>query len=122
MSDGGGYKKPPIHSRFRPGQSGNPKGRPKGAKGFAAELERELASKIPITEYGRRRRVSKRDAMVKMLVAKATKGDLRAVATVLAHTPVLSAPGIADADLQSDIDRLIVSDFARRGGRTDGAP
>ena len=115
MSDVIGYKKPPVHSRFRPGQSGNPKGRPKGAKGFAAELERELASKIPITENGRRRLVSKRIAMIKTTVAMAMKGDLRAVATVLANTPVLSAPGIADADLQSDIDLLIVNDFVKRG-------
>lgn len=119
MSDGIGYKKPPVHSRFRHGQSGNPKGRPKGAKGFAAELERELASKMPITENGRRRLVSKRIAMIKTTVAKALKGDLRAVATVLANTAVLSAPGVGDADVQSDIDRLIVADFAKRG-RSDG--
>ena len=119
MSDEVGYKNPPLHSRFRPGQSGNPKGRPKGAKGFAAELDRELTSKIAIVENGRRRRVSKQIAMIKSVVARAVKGDPRAVATVLANTAVLSAPGVSDADVQSDIDRLIVADFAKRG-RSDG--
>ena len=38
-----GYKKPPLGTRFRPGKSGNPKGRPKGAKSFDNEVKEELA-------------------------------------------------------------------------------
>ena len=33
-----GYKKPPLHSRFKKGQSGNPRGRPRGAKNFSSVL------------------------------------------------------------------------------------
>ena len=36
-----GYKKPPIHTRFKPGVSGNPKGRPKGTKNLATDLAEE---------------------------------------------------------------------------------
>jgi hypothetical protein len=37
-----GYGRPPIHTRFKPGQSGNPAGRPKGAQNFATEIAAEL--------------------------------------------------------------------------------
>ena len=73
-------------------------------------------------ENGRRRSVSKLTAAAKTTVAKALKGDLRAMAIVIHNTATLSAPDVGDADLQSDIDRLIVSDFAKRGDRNDSSP
>ena len=68
-----GYSKPPAETRFRPGQSGNPKGRPKGAKNFSTLMEKELERKVTIKEGERRRRVSKREAMVKQLTNKAAQ-------------------------------------------------
>ena len=47
-----GFGKPPKNSRFKPGQSGNPKGRPKGAKGLRTELKEELSERISVTEGG----------------------------------------------------------------------
>ena len=41
-----GYGKPPKHTRFQPGQSGNPRGRPKGTKNLKTDLEEELSERV----------------------------------------------------------------------------
>ncbi len=79
-SDGGsdyevGYGKPPMHTRFKKGASGNPKGRPKGSKNLATLLEKKLKQRVVVTEGGRRRSITKQEAMVKHLVNKAVSGD-----------------------------------------------
>lgn len=73
-----GYKNPPKHTQFKPGQSGNPSGRPKGVKNLATDLKEELEEKIVITEANRTHQVTKQRAMIKTLFAKALKGDARA--------------------------------------------
>ncbi len=73
-----GFQRPPRHTQFRKGTSGNPKGRPREAKNLAAVLEEALAEKVAIVENGRRRKITKRCAMIKQLVNKAASGDLRA--------------------------------------------
>jgi hypothetical protein len=73
-----GFQRPPRHTQFRKGTSGNPKGRPRETKNLAAVLEEALAEKVAIVENGRRRKISKRSAMIKQLVNKAASGDLRA--------------------------------------------
>ena len=78
-----GYKKPPRHTRFQPGRSGNPKGRPKASKNFKTVFERELNHRIAIAENGRSKKVSKRDAIAKRLVNGAVNGDLKAAQVVL---------------------------------------
>ncbi len=78
-----GYRRPPQHTQFKKGQSGNPKGRPKGTKNFATDLAEELKERILIREGDKTKRVSKQRAAVKSLVAKAAKGDPRALALLL---------------------------------------
>ena len=74
-----GYGKPPRARRFKKGQSGNPKGRPRGTRNLATDLQAELNSKVAVTEGGRTHTVSKQIAMVKTLMARALKGDMRAL-------------------------------------------
>src|ERR1700681_3237276 len=74
-----GYRKPPAQSRFKPGQSGNPKGRPKGSLNIATVLERTLREKVIINENGQRKIITKLEASIKQLVNKAAAGDLRAI-------------------------------------------
>ncbi|MEQ9521443.1 MAG: DUF5681 domain-containing protein, partial [Thalassobaculum sp.] len=81
-----GYAQPPRQHRFRPGRSGNPKGRPKGVRNLASLLEAELRRPVTVTEGGRTRRVPKAAAMVASQIDKALKGDTRAFATVLQAT------------------------------------
>lgn len=73
-----GYGKPPEHTRFQPGQSGNPKGRPKKTKDLEKLFDSELSQTLRITEGGQSRTITKRDAIVKGLVHAALKGDHRA--------------------------------------------
>ena len=78
-----GYKKPPRHTQFKRGMSGNAKGRPKGAKNFATVLEQELSARIVVTENGKRKRISKREAIAKQTVNKAAAGDHKATSILL---------------------------------------
>ena len=73
-----GYKKPPKQGQFKSGQSGNPKGRPKGLQNLSTDLQEELEQKILITEANKSQEVTKQRAMIKTLFAKALKGETRA--------------------------------------------
>jgi hypothetical protein len=84
-----GYGRPPRHSRFRAGQSGNPKGRPKGSKNVGTMLEEVFFRKIVITENGVRRQVTVLEAIMKQMVAGALKGEGRSLDRVLKLLPVL---------------------------------
>ena len=68
-----GYGKPPKHTRFKKNQSGNSRGRPKGARGLKAELEAELNEYVSVTINGKSKRVRKRRLVVAALTAKAIK-------------------------------------------------
>ena len=74
-----GYGRPPRHAGFQKGRSGNPKGRPKGSKNLATLLGEALDEKVSLTENGRRRRVTKRELVIKQLVNKSASADLHAI-------------------------------------------
>ena len=78
-----GYKQPPRSTQFKPGQSGNPAGRPKGGKNLATDLRDELEEKIIVTEDGTSRELTKQRAMFKTLMAKALNGDSRASSVLI---------------------------------------
>ena len=63
-----GYGKPPQHTRFKSGQSGNPRGRPSGSKNLKTLLSEALNEPVTITENGRRRKITKREAIVRQVV------------------------------------------------------
>ena len=81
--NGVGYGRPPIATRFKPGQSGNPKGRPKGSKNMLTLLREELDQKITVTSDGRTQRMSKRKVAVRQQVDRAVKGDPKAFAMMV---------------------------------------
>ena len=78
-----GYGKPPRHTRFAKGQSGNPRGRPSGAKNFTTLLREALNEPVIVTENGGRRKVSKRQAIVTQLVNRSATADFRAIKILL---------------------------------------
>jgi len=78
-----GYRRPPISGRFKKGRSGNPKGRPKGSGNFLTLLEQELGQSIIVNENGKKKTITRMQAMVKRIVAGALQGDLKALMTLV---------------------------------------
>ncbi len=128
-----GYGKPPEHTRFKRGRSGNPKGRPKGSKNFKTLIDRELDAKVVIREAGKRQQLSKREVVAKQLVKKALEGQDRAIAAIIKLDEALEAvmkaheaAGEAAATEESldEDDRAILADFTaqilEKHGRTGG--
>lgn len=78
-----GYGKPPKSTQFKPGQSGNSKGRPKGSKNFVTDFQEELNEKVPVRENGKIKKLTKQRAILKAQVSKAMAGDARAAQIVV---------------------------------------
>jgi uncharacterized protein DUF5681 len=74
-TDDVGFGKPPKHSQFQRGQSGNPKGRPKGSLNLATMLERTLRERVVLKENGRRKVVTKLESVILKLVNDAASGN-----------------------------------------------
>jgi len=79
MADRGDYEvgfgKPPKHTRFAPGQSGNPSGRRKPRPTVSEQLDRILGERVNVTEGGQSRRITKTEVFLRQLVNKAITGD-----------------------------------------------
>ena len=73
-----GYRKPPTHTQFRPGQSGNPAGRRKGVRNLATDVKRTLMVPVRVKEGGRTRKISTQEAVLRVMREKALRGDARA--------------------------------------------
>ena len=78
-----GYGKPPRHTRFGLGRSGNPRGRPGGSKNLSTLLSETLSEPVIVAENSGRRTISKRRAIITQLVNRSAKGDLRALKILL---------------------------------------
>ncbi|WP_051389927.1 DUF5681 domain-containing protein [Bradyrhizobium sp. Ec3.3] len=109
---GGGYGKPPLRSRFKPGQSGNPRGRPKGSLNFATDLKNTLQALITLNEGGKSRRVTTQKAALLRLREKALRGDVRALDRLLSYAMAMSdgPPQHADTSMSVD-DQAILDSF-----------
>ncbi len=78
-----GYKNPPVHTRFQPGQSGNPSGRAKGSQNFKTLFNKILNEKIAVREGSDVKKVSKAEAILRTVVVGALKGDVRHAAMLM---------------------------------------
>ena len=113
-----GYGRPPMMTRFRPGQSGNPRGRPKGARNLSTIVAAALSERVAINENGRRRRITKFEATVKQLVNRAASGEARSTQLLLALVQANEArPAQQDASRLSDADSIVMAELTRRLGQ-----
>ena len=120
-----GYGRPPKQTRFKPGQSGNPNGRPSGTRNLDTDLRDELNEVIPVRIGDRSKKVSKQRAMLMALMAKALKGDTRATVVILQMMAKFLPPDEAiatggsalSADDQEILKRFIDRQTETRGGK-----
>jgi len=124
-----GYGRPPVHTQFKPGQSGNPRGRKKGTLNFATDLKRTLEAPITLTDPGKKpRKVSTQTAVLLRLREKALKGDARALDRLLElarifHTGPITEPTTAiSSDDQAILDAFREQVLLEQGVKEVVAP
>ena len=78
-----GYRRPPLHTRFKPGQSGNPTGRVKGSKNLKTLFHQILNEQIPLIDGTQSKKVTKGEALMRRLIIGALKGDSRSLMTLM---------------------------------------
>jgi Family of unknown function (DUF5681) len=112
-----GYGKPPRHTRFELGRSGNPRGRPGGSKNLLTLLNEALSEPVIVVENGRRRKIAKRQAIITQLVNRSAKADLKAIQillTMLRDIEARADPGSADPAGFTEADEQIIQRIRAR--------
>jgi hypothetical protein len=111
-----GYGKPPKRTQFSPGRSGNPSGHKNGKKNFATVIESEPDRRLIVKEEGRRKKITKREAIAKQLVNKAASGDPKAIPVLLNEArfhETEGAAGLPSVAMAQD-DHLVMANIVRR--------
>src|SRR5436190_14871579 len=114
--NGVGYKQPPLDSRFKPGTSGNPCGRPKKRATLRDELVAELDEMIRVGEGDNGTEISNARAIAKSLVHKAVQGNLRAATALLDFSKARGESEGPSDDLTST-DSALLNDYFLRETR-----
>src|SRR3984893_128567 len=103
-----GPGRPPLHTRFKKGESGNPSGR--RAKSLPALLAAALNETVVVTIDGRRRTITKREAIVTQMVDKSASGDLRATKMLIDMMKDVEHKAVGDAAPPPEPRRLAAAD------------
>jgi hypothetical protein len=121
-SDEVGYKRPPRHSRFRKGRSGNPNGRAKGWRSFASLLGAALDGRVTVNENGKRSKISKREAIIRQLVNRSASADLKAIAMVVALMQQAEGAAATPAKIEDldEADLKVLRQLGERAARARG--
>ena len=111
LDDDVGYQKPPRAHRFKPGESGNPKGRPKGAKNEATLLFELLHRKVEVRENGKIRKITILEAMLHRLAEDSLKGNVKSAAFLLNRLTAM-ASGTVGPEVSQD-DQAVLAAYIR---------
>jgi hypothetical protein len=104
-----GYGRPPDHTRFKPGESGNAKGRPAGSPNAKTTIARIINEKVPVREGEKTRQMTKLEALIQSHAMKGMKGDVRSAGLVIdlvARTGLLADQEQATLEALPSEDRL----------------
>ena len=119
-----GYKRPPAEHRFKPGQSGNPAGRPPGRRSFQSLVQQAADKQIQVTVGSERTTMSIAEAAIHVVLKALVSGNPRAYAIGFGlleryYSDEDTAP-VQDAELM-ERERALLSEFleAQRGGDRD---
>ena len=117
-----GYGRPPVHTQFKPGKSGNPNGRRKGQRNVHTVVGEVLSQRITIREGNRTRSVTKLDGVIVTMVNGALRGDPKAQAALIAMMRSLGMTGepppATKAEPFTADDQSLIADYLRRHGST----
>jgi Family of unknown function (DUF5681) len=118
-----GYGWPPMHTRFKRGQSGNPRGRRKGQRNVRTVVEETLNQRITIREGDRTRSLTKLDGVVLTMVSGALKGDAKAQASLITMMRSVGmigeAPEAPHCESVTSNDDALIADYFRRQVATE---
>src|SRR5665213_1175596 len=78
-----GYRRPPKATQFKPGESGNRKGRMKGSRLVGSVLQDIIQQKVSVTESGKTRRIPALEVIIRRLANDAMRSDPRAIKLLL---------------------------------------
>lgn len=106
--EGGGYGRPPKRYQFKPGQSGNPRGRPKGRRGLKTDLQSIMSEKISLPINGVMHKGSVQLFVLRRMVRAALAGNVSAQDKVLQL--IVTHLGVEDTSVRSA--RLSIQDQA----------
>jgi hypothetical protein len=108
-----GYGKPPTHSQFRPGQSGNPAGRRRGVRNLKTDVMRMLRTPVKVTEGGRTRTRSTQEGALMVLREQALRANARSLDRLfeLAERFNSDAGELGPAEALSADDQAILSAY-----------
>jgi hypothetical protein len=114
-----GYGRPPKATQFAKGESGNPRGRPKGTRTVGAMLQEILRQKISVTENGKTRRLPALEVILRRLANDAIRSEPRALKLLLALNDRYGESAQIDLHLDDILaeDREILASFLNQPAR-----
>jgi uncharacterized protein DUF5681 len=108
-------RKPPGGRPFRPGHSGNPGGRPKGARNLNTIIAAAIREQVTVTENGRTKCITKLEAAIKQLVNRAASGEARATREVIALAEAdQTRAAKPDTPRRTTRDAVVIAELLRR--------
>jgi Family of unknown function (DUF5681) len=119
-----GYGRAPVSGRWKPGQSGNPKGRKKLPKTVGKTIEEALMRKVTIEEDGRRVRLTVQEVIIRNLVNAAARRDLKAVITLFRlrdHYQDSNEMILNPAELDPN-DQAIIEEYLKKAQTASTSP
>jgi len=111
-----GFGRPPVHTQFQPGKSGNPRGRPKVSKDLQTRLKKAAAEKVVVQDGDRERKVDKLDVALAQMMNKAAQGQSPFIRMALAQIQKAEAaePIAAQQEELFEADREVIAQVIQR--------